>query len=100
MEQIKEANEYPMIRFYNNPANVSLQITLNNSVVITDEHQMGPLYIQAHLSQRFSITGFQWIVRAIRNNQYLLDPLNQQWRTTTLEFRSLILGGIRFPIEA
>jgi Zinc knuckle len=45
MEQIKEANEYPMIRFYNNPANVSLQITLNNSVVITDEHQMGPLYI-------------------------------------------------------
>jgi Domain of unknown function (DUF4283) len=61
---------------------------------------MGPLYIQAHLSQRFPITGFQWIVRAIRNNQYLLDPPNQQWRTTTLEFRSLILGGIRFPIEA
>jgi hypothetical protein len=51
MKQIKEANEYPMIRFYNNPAIGSLQSNMNYSVVITDEHQMGPLYLQAHLAK-------------------------------------------------
>jgi Domain of unknown function (DUF4283) len=99
MEQIKEANEYPMIRFYPNPDNRSLQETLNNSIVITDEHSIGPLYIQAHLAQRFPLPGFQWVVRAISNNCYLLDPPNPLWKATTLEFRALTLGGIRFPVE-
>jgi hypothetical protein len=59
----------------------------------------GPLYIQAHLTQRFPIAGFQWIVRAISNHRYLFDPPNPVWKATTLEFRALTLGGIRFPVE-
>jgi hypothetical protein len=61
---------------------------------------MGPLYIQAHLSQRFTIAGFHWVARAISNNCYLLDPLNSLWKATTLELGALTLGGIRFPVEA
>jgi Domain of unknown function (DUF4283) len=67
--------------------------------MITDEHNLGPLYIQAHLAQRFSLVGFQWVVRAISNNRYLLDPPNSIWKATTLEFKNLTLGGIRFPVE-
>jgi hypothetical protein len=33
------------------------------------------------------------------NNIYLLDPPNSLWKTTTLEFKALTLGGIRFPVE-
>jgi hypothetical protein len=55
---ISEANEYPMIRFYVNPENSTLQVTLNNNVVITDEYQLGLLYIQAHLDQKFSMGDF------------------------------------------
>jgi hypothetical protein len=30
---------------------------------------------------------------------YLLDPSNSIWKATTLEFKSLTLGGIRFSVE-
>jgi hypothetical protein len=51
MDKINDAVEFPMIRFYSNPDNNALQATLNNSIVITDEHNLGPLYIQAHIAQ-------------------------------------------------
>jgi Zinc knuckle len=100
MDSINEALEFPIMKFYFNPANINLQATLSNSVVIIDEHQLGPLYIQAHLSQRFTIAGFHWIARAISNNIYLLDPPNPLWKASTLELGSITLGGIRFPVEA
>jgi hypothetical protein len=51
MERLVEVNEYPMTRFYVNPNNSALQATLNNNLVIIDDHQLGPLYIKAHLVQ-------------------------------------------------
>jgi hypothetical protein len=58
MDKINDAVEFLMICFYSYPDNSALQATPNNNIVITDEHNLEPLYIQTHLAQRFPLTGF------------------------------------------
>jgi hypothetical protein len=78
MTNSDNADEYAMLRFVSNNGNRDLQETLNRSVVITDERRMGALYIQAHLTRVFPISGgFQWIARSIPNNRFLIDPPNE-----------------------
>jgi Domain of unknown function (DUF4283)/Zinc knuckle len=93
------ADEYALLQFTPNDANKDLQEVLNRSIMIHDERSLGALYIQAHLQQRFNFPGFAWVAKAIPNNRFLVDPPNPIWRATSIEFGTIDLGGIRFPVE-
>jgi hypothetical protein len=58
MEKHCYADEYTVIRFTPNDENNSLQEVLLRSIVIVDEQNLGALYIQAHLQQRFPFPRF------------------------------------------
>jgi hypothetical protein len=57
------------------------------------------IFIQSHLSQTFPISGWQWIVRALSDNKFLVEPSSKDWRKKALLNGQIWLGGVYFSIE-
>jgi Zinc knuckle len=98
LESIEEANKYPPIIFSSNPINSDFRITLRNSLVLKDESGVGAIFIQLHLTQTFPISGWKWIVRALSDNKFLVEPPSE-WKRKALFNGHIWLCGICFSIE-
>jgi hypothetical protein len=49
-----KADEYAVLKLFPNEKNTKLQVTLDRSIVITDERQLGALYIQSSSATKIS----------------------------------------------
>jgi Domain of unknown function (DUF4283)/Zinc knuckle len=96
---IEEAAKLPPIIVTSNPINSEFRATLRNSLVLKDVQGVGAIFIQSHLSQTFPISGWNWMVRALPDNKFLVEPPSEEWKRKALFNGQIWLGGICFPIE-
>jgi hypothetical protein len=59
---VAQVNSLPIIKFYPNPANKKFHSTIQNSLVLHDELELGPIYIQTYLHKLFPISDLGWLV--------------------------------------
>jgi hypothetical protein len=74
LDLIEEVSRYPPIISTSNPINSEFRATLSNILVLKDVTVLGAIYIQLHLSQTFSIPGWNWIVQFLSDNKFLVEP--------------------------
>jgi Zinc knuckle len=90
-QALAQANSLPVIKFYPNPANKKFCATIQNSLILHDKLELGPIYIQTHLHKLFLIPDWSWVARALPRNKYLVEPPNADWRQMILSQGEVVL---------
>jgi hypothetical protein len=99
LKAVAQANSLSVIKFYPNSSNKKFRATIQNSLVLHDELELGPIYIQTYLHKLFPIPGWSWVARALPRNKYLVKPPNADWRQMIISQGELVLGDVRFIAE-
>jgi len=51
-----------------------MEETLARSLIVYDRQRFGAQFIVAHLYKKFPVRGWNWIVRNIGNDRFMLEP--------------------------
>jgi hypothetical protein len=96
---VAQANSLLVLKFHSNPTNKKFRSTIHSSLVLHDELELGPIYIQTYLQKLFFISSWSWVARALPRNKYLVEPPNADWRQMILSKSEIILGDVRFIVK-
>jgi Domain of unknown function (DUF4283)/Zinc knuckle len=97
---IARANSLPVLKFYPNLVNKKFRATIQNSLVLHDELELGPIYIQTYLQKLFPILSWFLVSCALSRNKYLVKSPNTEWKQIILSKGELVLGDVRFIAES
>jgi hypothetical protein len=92
---IDEASRFSPAIFTSNPVNSEFRVTPKNSLVLNDVQGLGAIYIQSHLSQIFPLSGWNWMVRALPDNKFLVEPSSDEWKKKgSLKWANLVRRSV------
>lgn len=93
-------NSRTNMKFYSNKDTRNLRATLARGIVLFDQQNRGPQFIQSHLRARFfERKDWPWYPRKLAPRFFLIDPPDEEWRAIALREKQISLGDVIFPLE-
>ncbi|XP_078153638.1 uncharacterized protein LOC144548796 [Carex rostrata] len=97
-EVMEAALKQPCLTFLPNKAIKDFDDVIKRGIVLKDDLAFGKDFIQSHLVKEFPMKDFAWTPRLLRENMFLIDTPNVQWRARVIAQGQIVLGDVVFQV--